>query len=473
LRPGQIETIAGTGEASNYADDGGDPGDGRAARDALLGWPSAIDVGPDGTLYVADRSNGNLRVVSTDGVIDTLTDAILPPAGLLDDRRPTAVAVSDDGTLYVSDDYVVRRMDPASGEFTTVAGGGRATFMDGGDGGDGGPATEVRLRRITGLAVSDGTVYVAHQGARFNWRIRAIDDAGTVTTVAGGGELELGASEGQAATEARLSEVTSIAADSLGNVYFGEWVVEGPQADGTYASKGHRIRKIDTDGTISTVLGEAGRGFSGDGGPAADAESTINDDLALTVDAADRLLFVDGSNGDNKVVRRIDGDGTITTVAPTWYVASDIAIGPDGNLYQAAPGRIVMMALNEDGLPVDRETGDADAAQPALGEDPWVDEAPGTVLTVAGWDPAEVAGEATGLTVGSDGTIHVVGSGDDSVLTIADMASELRFDRSTVYRWIAVGKGPKVFRSPGGHIRVFRRDFIEWAQENRLLPPRE
>ncbi|WP_201776595.1 helix-turn-helix transcriptional regulator [Allosalinactinospora lopnorensis] len=58
--------------------------------------------------------------------------------------------------------------------------------------------------------------------------------------------------------------------------------------------------------------------------------------------------------------------------------------------------------------------------------------------------------------------------GDKKTLTVAEVASELGFDRSTVYRWIHTGNGPRVFRSPGGHIRVRRADFIEWAGQNNL-----
>ncbi|WP_420162074.1 helix-turn-helix domain-containing protein [Nocardiopsis sp. CNT-189] len=50
----------------------------------------------------------------------------------------------------------------------------------------------------------------------------------------------------------------------------------------------------------------------------------------------------------------------------------------------------------------------------------------------------------------------------------ADVAAELGFSRRTIYRWISLGKGPRVFVSPGGHLRVRRADFIEWVQENGL-----
>ncbi len=371
-----------------------------------------IDVGLDAQLYVSDLANKNLRVVGTDGVIDTITDAIVPLEGLQAGEERPVTAVNDDGTLYASNGVVVQRMDADSGEFTTIAGGGAFSLDDGSDR----PATEAALR-ITDMAVSGGTAYVAHRAGTFDWRVRAIDEDGTITTVAGGGELGLQASEGQTATEAQLTDITSLAVDSRGTIYLAEDVAEGPQDDGTYSRKGWYIRKVDEDGTISTVLGDAGSGFSGDGGPAAEAEIDQGmGDMALAVDAEDRLLFIDGSNHGNNVVRRIDGDGVITSIAPAWYLAQDIAVGPDGHLYFAAPGRVFVMALNENGLPVEHGIGERPAPKPA--DDPWADEEAGTVLTVADADSTEVVGEPRGLAVGADGTIHVVGSRDDSVLTI-------------------------------------------------------
>ncbi|MDA0562871.1 helix-turn-helix domain-containing protein [Streptomonospora sp. S1-112] len=50
------------------------------------------------------------------------------------------------------------------------------------------------------------------------------------------------------------------------------------------------------------------------------------------------------------------------------------------------------------------------------------------------------------------------------------MASELGFHRSTLYRWIYLGCGPKCFQSPGGHLRVWRSDFLEWCEHHNLSP---
>ncbi|MFC3994573.1 helix-turn-helix transcriptional regulator [Nocardiopsis sediminis] len=54
--------------------------------------------------------------------------------------------------------------------------------------------------------------------------------------------------------------------------------------------------------------------------------------------------------------------------------------------------------------------------------------------------------------------------GRERSLSPSEMATELGFSRRTVYRWIHDGVGPRVFRSPGGHIRIRWADFIEWAK---------
>ncbi|NEE01601.1 hypothetical protein [Phytoactinopolyspora halotolerans] len=402
MEPGQAVTIAGIGEPEDYLRDGGDSGDGGAAADAPLGRELRIEVAPDGTLYISDGWNESLRVVDTEGVIATMAGA-RTSAEMEHDRSVTPqVSIDDDGTIYVSNGSVVRRMDSDGGEAVTVAGGGDAR-MD--DGRVNGRAVDATLR-ITDLAVRDGVLYVADRLGKEQWRIHTVDGDGSITTLAGGGDLGVQASEGGAATEAHLTRVSSIAVDSQGNVYVTE-----DRYDDLHSEARPYIRKIGADGSISTVLGGTEPGYTGDGGPAR-AARIGRAGPALAVDAEDRLLLVDSQNG---VIRRIDGRGVISTVAPVWDAVTDIAVGADGSLYLAGQGRVVMMALN--GLAVDPGMDDAEEAEAAA--DPWADEEQGTVLTVADLAPDELIGQPRGITVGVDGTIHVVGSRDDSVLAIS------------------------------------------------------
>jgi sugar lactone lactonase YvrE len=146
--------------------------------------------------------------------------------------------------------------------------------------------------------------------------------------------------------------------------------------------------------------------FPATAGPADDAQTGASI-VGLAVDAFDNLLFIDE---DNSVVRRIAPDGTITTIAPVWYAAGDLAVGPEGNLYFAGLGRVFVMGMNADGLPVDDS--DDGTAEVSPGADPWAGEEPGTVLTVAG----ESFDAADDLTVAADGSVYVVNAADKNQL---------------------------------------------------------
>jgi hypothetical protein len=125
---------------------------------------------------------------------------------------------------------------------------------------------------------------------------------GTITTVAGTGELGFSGDNGPA-TQARLDYPFRIAIDAAGNVFF----VDGVDTD---EPDGVRIRKVSPDGTITTVAGTGVTGFSGDGGPATQAR--VDGGLGLALDGAGNLYF---SQWTHNRVRKISPDGIITTVA--------------------------------------------------------------------------------------------------------------------------------------------------------------
>src|SRR5205085_3933541 len=99
-----------------------------------------------------------------------------------------------------------------------------------------------------------GNLYIADTS---NHRIRKVNSAGIISTVAGSGSEPVGGfgGDGGPATAARMNNPTGVAVDSAGNIFIAEWF-------------GHRIRKVNASGVISTVAGTGERGFSGDGGPA-------------------------------------------------------------------------------------------------------------------------------------------------------------------------------------------------------------
>ena len=224
----------------------------------------------------------------------------------------TDVAVDGTGNIYIADGGLycdgpggnsVRKVD-AKGIVGTVAGGTGVVGFDG----DGGPATEALIDVPLGVAAdAEGNLYISDAD---NFRIRKVDGAGTITTFAGTGEQGF-SGDGGPATSARLTAPTGLAIDGRGNLYVADFAA---------------VRKIDRSGRITTVAGTGSwvrkpdpehiksgprTRFTGEGGKATRAR-LVADDVA--VDRHGNLFIADGS-GDR--VYRVDGDGTIVTVAGT------------------------------------------------------------------------------------------------------------------------------------------------------------
>ncbi len=295
---GQSAVIAGNGKR-------GDSGDGGPATKAefdlrFQGAQMAVDAA--GNLYLPDWANGRVRRVDRAGIITTVAGGArsgLPgdggPATKAEFENPGAVAVDAKGNLYVTDEGIstnggrVRKIDPA-GTITTIAGGGdgrKAEF------GDGSPGTQATLDRPEGLAVdAAANVYVADQGHR---RIRKIDTAGIITTVAGTGATgENG--DGGRALDATFEQPIAVAVDAAGNLYVVDLIVEG-------------VRRIDAAGTITTVMGLPSTGSFGDppvGG------TRLSFPFGIAIDPVGNLLVMDEAG-----VKRLDSSGTVTPVPLT------------------------------------------------------------------------------------------------------------------------------------------------------------
>ncbi|MGW2963883.1 NHL domain-containing protein [Streptomyces sp. NPDC001220] len=174
---------------------------------------------------------------------------------------------------------------------STVAGTGVAGFK-----GDNEPAVSAQLNRPYGIAVdSSGTLYFSDYN---NHRVRKITTDGRISTVAGTGTAGF-SGDGGPATAAQLNLPLGVAVDSTGVLYVAEY-------------NNHRVRKITTDGKISTVAGTGSAGFKGDGGPAVSAQLTRPRGLAVN-DAGDLYIADSG----NQRIRKIAADGKISTVAGT------------------------------------------------------------------------------------------------------------------------------------------------------------
>ena len=394
---GVVTTVAGSGIKGNA-------GDGGPAVNAQLDAPNSIAVDALGNLYIGDEkptgpsslpTGAEVRKVSPAGVISQVG-----PSGST--RAPTAsgmalgsaggVAVDSSGNLFVADagNNVVWRISP-DGTSIVFAGGGSAWP------GDGGSATQAELIRPENVAVdSFGNVFIGESGqipqAGYYPVVIEILVSGTVVTVAGGGRsipnyppptiplqgltaiatygpgallisngngvLEVsgrgvtnfagGASgigtegDGGPATNAQLQLIGDmgigllpcIAVDSAGNLYISE-------------NTTHRVRKVSSDGTISTFVGTGKAGFSGDGGPAASAQ--LNGPSGLSFDSAGNLYIWDDGNSR---VRKVTPQGVISTAlnfAPFTFFVNAVTVDGAGDIFIADYGTFTVHRFSPDG----------------------------------------------------------------------------------------------------------------------------
>ncbi len=291
---GIITTVAGTGER-------GFTGDGGPAAAALMSEPFMCAFDAAGNLYVAEAINHCIRRVdSATGVITTIAGTGTEgysgdggPATEATFNQPYSLQVDTNGDVYVVDrlNYVIRKIDAASGIITTVAGTGEVAY-----GGDGRPAVEAKFREPNDCFLDGrGGLLVADVQDQ---RIRRVDlTSGIITTFAGNGAKER-IGDGLPATEASILGARAVCMDGAGNTYIAE-------------REGNGIRKVDANGVMSTLAGTGEFGYSGDGGPAIAA--TWGGPKAIRCDHAGNLLVVDT---ENHAIRRIDAStGIVTTIA--------------------------------------------------------------------------------------------------------------------------------------------------------------
>lgn len=238
---------------------------------------------------------------------------------------PEAVAVDASGKLYIADYGNSRIRKVSDGIIETVAGNGVLGFS-----GDGGPAPNAQIGGPAGLAVdSAGNLFISEY---LNNRIRKVTSSGTITTVVGTG-LCCNLGDNGPAIDAELSNPHGIALDQAGNLYIAD-------------SLNGRVRKVAPDGVITTLAGTGVHGFSGDGGPANQAQLNYPWDVA--VDTTGNVFVADNQNFR---VRKISPDGIITTVAggpasPNFQTTPmGVALDASGNLFVSS-GWIWQLALD-------------------------------------------------------------------------------------------------------------------------------
>ena len=255
-------------------------GDGGPATAALLDAPNDVTVDANGNLYISDQRNHRVRKVDVNGIITTVAGSgsgshsgdggPALSAGL---PLPHGLDVDAAGNLYITTPYDarVRKVD-VNGVITTFAGTGSSNYS-----GDGGPATAAGLGPVDVDADANGNIYIADIT---NNRIRKVDGNGIITTIAGTGQ-EGSSGDGGPAINAQLNRPEGVTVDSNGTVYIGD-------------RKNYRVRKVDTNGIITAVAGTGNPGYTGDGGPAVQAE--MRDVMHLVVDPNGNLYITDYKN---------------------------------------------------------------------------------------------------------------------------------------------------------------------------------
>lgn len=324
--------------------------------------------------------NGQRRNIVRESVIRTVAGTGVPGysgdggnATSAQIRYPHGLATAPDGSVYFVDlhNSRVRRIDP-DGTITTVAGTGQAGFS-----GDGGPAIAAQFGEALDLALgSDGSIYIADTG---NNRIRRVAPNGTITTVAGSGPTGYRglnfSGDGGPATQATLSGPISVAVSAAGELYISDLYNnrirrvatdgnistvltfpltsstggQGAQhlelgADGTlyYSDRSidhSRVWRLGTDGRVAVVAGKlkgtsglpGQSGFSGDGGLATQAQVNAPRGIARGPDGA---LYI--ADYYNNRIRRIGPDGIIITLAGNGAATynGDGGVGPQSAIFQ-------------------------------------------------------------------------------------------------------------------------------------------
>jgi sugar lactone lactonase YvrE len=349
--PGRKATVASIETFAGIGETFGYQGDGGPANAAHLGWINGISIDQQGSVYIADGGANVIRKVNSSGVISTV-----------------------------------------AGYFPgfNVSGSNIVVYA-----GDGGPATSARLNTPLWIATdAGGNLYIIDAS---NLALRKVDAGGTITTIAGGKDMGYKGDNGPA-TAASFDNPYGLATDAQGNLYISD-------------SGNHIIRKISTNGTITTIAGTPKQaGYSGDGGLATAAK--LNQPRGITVAANGDIYFTDNE----AVIRKISG-GTITTIAGTGDGGYTGDGGPAIKAKLMAPRGIALM---KDGSVVFADAGNNRIRKIALD---------GTIKTIAGTGSSGFSGdggEATdaqisnpqGIAVDADDNIYVAESGNSVVRVI-------------------------------------------------------
>ncbi len=324
---GKIAVIAGVDRGNDNADRGDPTGDGGPATQAVLGGVdiSALDVGPDGSVYfgteMVSKEGGIVRRVRPDGIIETIagkgwTSSDTANAG---DNGPARnaklgaindLAVGPDGSIFLAEQRAavnggkpqVRRITP-QGTITRVAGGGTGN-VDTGDLGAGEPARDAQLGSSWGvLPAPDGTLYIADPAKH---RIVRVGTDGILRRFAGNGTSALDL--GRSGLQAGVGSPIDLAMDGEGRL------IARINDDADYNGSPVKLVALEPDGLVTPLAGRTTAPrcrycVAGDREPAG---NTMINNHSTSVDALPdgRIVFSDGRTLVRAIEPAMPGFGT-------------------------------------------------------------------------------------------------------------------------------------------------------------------
>ena len=349
---GMIRTVAGTGQ-QDYN------GESETARDTNLYLPFGVALDQDGKILIIDRSHyrirridprrGSIETVAGNGVKMFAGDG--GPATGAKLSFPHGIAVDKKGNVIFSDKghYRIRRVSP-DGIIQTIAGTGIR-----GNIGDGLPALKASIYGATSLKLNDKEEMFIISPSSFVSILRKIDEKGMMRKVldtVSKDYLESIAKskyKGKVQTGelAIITTFSDIAFDYKGNMFISDRI-------------NHQIRKVSAQGKITTIAGTGESAYYGDGGPA--SEAAFRDPSALVTDKAGNLYIADAANN---MIRKIDTQGIVTTFAGNGNHENSgdggpalkagirnmdyLAMSPAGELHIAGMNSHVIRKITKDG----------------------------------------------------------------------------------------------------------------------------
>ena len=406
---GAVSVVAGTG-INGFSTDG------TPATAAMLSGPSDVAIDSSGTLYISELSNFRVRTFTLGGALTTIAGINNGFGGLATtaETNPWRPHLATDAAGNMYDGHLVRiGTDDVVSLYSSMYG-------SGGYGGDGGPVSQAVFSPLQIVFDSAGNGYVADYS---NNRVRKINTAGIVSTIAGNGTYS-NTGDGGSATAATIASPASIAVDGAGNVYV---TAQGNTYGGACPTV---IRKITPAGTISLFAGSySATGDGGDGGAATAA--TFSGICGIAASPTGQVYIADTFNN---VVRMVAPSGVINRVAGTGVAGYsgdngaatsarlnqpyDVALDSAGNLHIADSANHRLRVVSASTGVISTEAGTGVAGLSGDGGDP-------TVAQLS--DPVAVA-------VDGQGTVYVNDLGNNKIRRIRT--------RGTTAQSITLGTAP-------------------------------